>query len=418
VLQLGDPNVEAAFRVPGALPTGASHLTLENTADGCSNTFTAGEITVFTRFLHMHQVGVRMKTTQMRAGEEVRQDYVDFYDFRQSGGFEPRSTADGFKVKKGDSFKVECWYETQAGDPRRFGQGSADEMCIDFLYYYPAQASVPNDGKCRPDMADGFPQPRPVDAIQRAFAGEPPATCWSLPPTTPPPPAPAPVVTAPSDTKFFVTVSVTLPYAKADFDEVKQSKYRTAVAAAAGTSAVNVEIISVTEALRRAGGIAVNTKIRASDQTGMEGIAASLGSGGELKRRLNTQLTAQGLEESTGVSAPVTAEVTLQEQGAKQDVAGPAAWVVGVAVGGGLVVLAGAACFFWALVGRGDQALRKDVGTGRADAVEASQQLPAVQPPPPPSTNAPQHVRFCSSCGSAVDPSFGTAFCVCCGQRL
>ena len=29
------------------------------------------------------------------------QDYVDFYDFRQSGGFEPRSTADGFKVKKG-----------------------------------------------------------------------------------------------------------------------------------------------------------------------------------------------------------------------------------------------------------------------------------------------------------------------------
>ena len=26
---------------------------------------------------------------------------MDFYDFQQSGGFEPRSTADGFKVKKG-----------------------------------------------------------------------------------------------------------------------------------------------------------------------------------------------------------------------------------------------------------------------------------------------------------------------------
>lgn len=51
-----------------------------------------------------------MQTTQFRNGVEVRKDYVDFFDFRQIGGFMSRSTATGFTVKKGDTFLVECWY--------------------------------------------------------------------------------------------------------------------------------------------------------------------------------------------------------------------------------------------------------------------------------------------------------------------
>ena len=71
---------------------------------------------------------------------------------------------------------------------------------------------------------------------------------------------PAPVATAPTETKHFVTLIVTLPYTKADF-ESKQDKYKAAIAAAAGTSAANVEILVITEKRRRAGSVDVQTKV-------------------------------------------------------------------------------------------------------------------------------------------------------------
>ena len=58
-----------------------------------------------------------------------------------------------------------------------------------------------------------------------------------------------------------------MPYSKADFDTVKQSKYKAAIAAASLTDAANVDIVSVTDmkALRRAahtaGSIDVETKV-------------------------------------------------------------------------------------------------------------------------------------------------------------
>lgn len=73
---------------------------------------------------------------------------------------------------------------------------------------------------------------------------------------------PAPTrATAPVNTKFFVTLTVTLPYTRADFDKSKQDKYMVAIAAAAGTSAANVEILAITEKRRRAGSVDVQTKV-------------------------------------------------------------------------------------------------------------------------------------------------------------
>jgi hypothetical protein len=62
--------------------------------------------------------------------------------------------------------------------------------------------------------------------------------------------------------KFFLTLTVTLPYTKDQFDQSKQDKYTAAVASAAGTVAANVEIVKITEARRRAGKVAVETKVR------------------------------------------------------------------------------------------------------------------------------------------------------------
>jgi len=68
-------------------------------------------------------------------------------------------------------------------------------------------------------------------------------------------------------TNFFLTLTVTLPYTKDQFPgpyingQSKLDKYKTAVANAAGTVAANVEIVKITEARRRAGKVAIETKV-------------------------------------------------------------------------------------------------------------------------------------------------------------
>ena len=47
---------DAQLKLTGdALPSGASKLSLRVEAAGCTDQFVADEVTVFTRFLHMHQ---------------------------------------------------------------------------------------------------------------------------------------------------------------------------------------------------------------------------------------------------------------------------------------------------------------------------------------------------------------------------
>jgi len=114
---------------------------------------------------------------------------------------------------------------------------------------------------------------------------------YATPPTAAPATTPAPAAT---DTQHFVTMTVTMPYSKvsqgrqlherrvrvyttpascwsmnesvcvasqAEFDTAKQDKYKVAVANAAGTTAANVEILSITDGRRRAGSVKVETKV-------------------------------------------------------------------------------------------------------------------------------------------------------------
>eukprot|EP00802_Teleaulax_amphioxeia_P015775 Tamp_15874.p1 GENE.Tamp_15874~~Tamp_15874.p1 ORF type:complete len:355 (+),score=48.53 Tamp_15874:1-1065(+) len=123
---------------------------------------------------------------------------------------------------------------------------------------------------------------------------------YATPPTAAPATTPAPAAT---DTQHFVTMTVTMPYSKAEFDTAKQDKYKVAVANAAGTTAANVEILSITDGRRRAGSVKVETKIRASDSSGVEKLITTLGTGDDLKTKLNSELKKQGLAEATGVTA-------------------------------------------------------------------------------------------------------------------
>jgi len=136
------------------------------------------------------------------------------------------------------------------------------------------------------------------------------------PPTTTPAPAVAEV--APADSKFFVTMTVTMPFSKSDFVEDKQDKYKAAIASAAGAPVDNVDIVSITEKRRRAGSVDVETKIRAKDESGMTALSEALGSGDALKTKINSALDAQGLPASTGVTAPAKAVIDVSSAGASQ----------------------------------------------------------------------------------------------------
>ena len=108
--------------------------------------------------------------------------------------------------------------------------------------------------------------------------------CVLRPPVLSPPPPPV----APKDSKYFVSFTVTLPYTKADFDTDKQTKYRNAVAMAADTIPDNVDIVSITEARRRGGFVKAETKVRATEETGMTALATALGTGDALKNKINS----------------------------------------------------------------------------------------------------------------------------------
>lgn len=121
-----------------------------------------------------------------------------------------------------------------------------------------------------------------------------------------------------NNTIHFVTLTVTMPYSKAEFDSAKQDSYKAAVASAAGTIAANVIILSITEASRRASSVKVETKILAKDAAGVTALKSTLGSGDALKSKINAALKANGLSESTGVTDPVTGEYSL-DSGASHD---------------------------------------------------------------------------------------------------
>jgi hypothetical protein len=68
-----------------------------------------------------------------------RTDSVQAYDFRSSGAYEPMSTGEGFYLTGAEYLSTTCVYKTH-GRNIVFGLGSDDEMCIDFLFYYPKGA--------------------------------------------------------------------------------------------------------------------------------------------------------------------------------------------------------------------------------------------------------------------------------------
>lgn len=129
VMTLGDPLV--------SLPPIAPNLKVHEVETTCPSECTATwphPVTVFSEFLHMHAVGARMLTNQFRNNSYLRTtNRIDFYSY----GFQQLTRVD-YEIQPGDRLNTHCLFDTTTrGSQTNFGIGSLDEMCMDFIFYYP-----------------------------------------------------------------------------------------------------------------------------------------------------------------------------------------------------------------------------------------------------------------------------------------
>jgi len=84
---------------------------------------------------HMHQLGVHAKLELTRAGQEtaLHDAPFDFFDQRIY-------PLDNLDIRDGDVLTTTCSYENDTGRTVTFGQNSDDEMCFNFVTYYPMGA--------------------------------------------------------------------------------------------------------------------------------------------------------------------------------------------------------------------------------------------------------------------------------------
>ncbi|XP_060771592.1 DBH-like monooxygenase protein 2 homolog [Neoarius graeffei] len=95
------------------------------------------DLQVFAVILHTHLAGRKVRVGQFRDGEQI-----DFLALSEHYNFEFQQVTNLGKtktVKPGDQLVVECTYDTYNRTGLTWGGlGTNDEMCLAFLYYYPA----------------------------------------------------------------------------------------------------------------------------------------------------------------------------------------------------------------------------------------------------------------------------------------
>ena len=91
---------------------------------------------IFSVFPHMHKLGKRISaeiTPSAGGAPQVIADQI--WDFKDQGLYAVKGSA-----AVGDTVKVTCRYDNPTEKDVNFGLTTADEMCVNVLYYYPAKS--------------------------------------------------------------------------------------------------------------------------------------------------------------------------------------------------------------------------------------------------------------------------------------
>jgi hypothetical protein len=101
----------------------------------CTANVTGGDVTFLSVGPHMHKLGVHAKLELTRGGQTTALHDGPF-------SFEDQRIYDleDVKIQTGDVLTTTCSYENDTGRTVTFGQNSDDEMCFNFVTYYPMGA--------------------------------------------------------------------------------------------------------------------------------------------------------------------------------------------------------------------------------------------------------------------------------------
>jgi len=132
-LVLGDFGVSL-----GGLPVKNQFNYTSTCPSNCTSKWPDPEINVFASALHMHTTGRNMWTNKYNPDGSFNESInsIEYWsnDHQYMRAFDPPK-----KMRRGDVLSTTCNYDTSKKPGTLFGYRTIDEMCIDFVFYYPVQ---------------------------------------------------------------------------------------------------------------------------------------------------------------------------------------------------------------------------------------------------------------------------------------
>eukprot|EP00029_Vermamoeba_vermiformis_P009269 TRINITY_DN456_c0_g2_i1.p1 TRINITY_DN456_c0_g2~~TRINITY_DN456_c0_g2_i1.p1 ORF type:complete len:582 (+),score=68.64 TRINITY_DN456_c0_g2_i1:28-1746(+) len=188
-LTLGDPAVLLP-NIPARDP--AFHVEITCPSE-CTETF-PHDIHVFSDYFHMHEIGRTGYSWIHSGNESTLLNRVEFYSFANQHAVDVNVT-----LKPGDRINTNCvWDSSARNKSTNMYIGSKDEMCMEFITYYPAIPDIPfcgyYDYNKTPISICGrgvipVPNPSVVDppgGVNRTFGTSDSDLCDYTPPITAP----------------------------------------------------------------------------------------------------------------------------------------------------------------------------------------------------------------------------------------
>ncbi|GJP54932.1 hypothetical protein CLOM_g13941, partial [Closterium sp. NIES-68] len=136
IMKVGLVDHRALIRIPPGMPswTQAGSCPSECTA----SVFKNESVKLIGSILHQHNIGRQMYTEVIRGGSEVATiNRIDYYDFASQ---QTVPVLPEFELLPGDELRTTCvWDSTARETETKGGLAAEDEMCVDYLVYYPAR---------------------------------------------------------------------------------------------------------------------------------------------------------------------------------------------------------------------------------------------------------------------------------------
>lgn len=109
----------------------------ENAATGSCRSRYQGDITLIRSFPHMHELGISLNTIIERS-DGTRETYIDKpFDFNNQIVYDVNAT-----IRHGDRLVTTCNWKNTTDRTVYIGESTDEEMCINFVTYYPANSLV------------------------------------------------------------------------------------------------------------------------------------------------------------------------------------------------------------------------------------------------------------------------------------